>query len=512
MTLCAGVARAQSEPPNRVRVAIEEDVALVRVVQRTTGEAIRHGTALIVHDDGETLTLVTADHVIKAANESANQSVEVRFFGRDLWVTIGESASLGEAGLDLAMLQVDRRRSPFGRARRGATLPVSQTPADQARVWVRGYDRDTGEAAWRTCWVSRSEGDLVLLNGRGIAPGYSGGVVVSQLGPVGMVTERGPGNSNHRAISYLAIAEALSEIGLDHALVRNPANDALQRALDTQLAVAFYVVDYSNITHGYQYWSAMTIDSVDAGRYSGVVYNGERPRQPNHVDLVPGPTNVKASFTIALSWNMNGNGTMPGTELLFEPVSSLLIDGFVVLRADMGDKVCFLAIPTESSELLLARSILQAVPPGGTFADLPPGIGHTVREDIRHRQTVTPFSAVVYDVPTGDRLEFRLPSGLVRDEPVTITGRHLFPDEMRRGRRENVVAAAPQTTVRVETLTDEVLDETVLGEDGGTFTLRLTDVPGDSLRLRFTNEKSIFVNGSRTSISTVIVKYDALRN
>jgi hypothetical protein len=83
---------------------------------------------------------------------------------------------------------------------------------------------------------------------------------------------------------------------------------------------------------------------------------------------------------------------------------------------------------------------------------------------------------------------------------------------MRRGRRENVVAAAPQTTVRVETLTDEVLDETVLGEDGGTFTLRLTDVPGDSLRLRFTNEKSIFVNGSRTSISTVIVKYDALRN
>ncbi len=502
----------QSEPPNRVRSAVESDVAMVRVMDAASNQPIRFGTAFIVHDDGELLTLTTAAHVVASAIEDANQYVEVRFDGQDRWVAAGNSGVLGSEDLDLATIHVKRSRASSLEGRRGAKLPVAAAPERAGEVWVYGYDTDTNEGVWRKCWVARQDGDAVLLDGRGIKAGYSGGVVVSSLGPVAMMSARGPGNADHRSISFLSIAAALSGSGVDHALVRNPASDALQHCLDRGLSIAGYCLDYRARGFAYQFWAAVELDTAASGSFSGIVYTGDQPGQLNRVAFVPGAATVTARFTVPLKWNNNGIGAMPSTEVELELSETPVIDGFVLLKADVGDRHLYFAIPSGSKEMLFSRALLGAVQPGRDHAVLPSGIEHTVSGDALWNNENHPFVSRVTDNGHTSLLEFSLPANLVRDEPVTISGMHTVPDDLRRRRGwAEKVPELSSIVVHLETIRDTTIAQAPLGDDGKLFVIRASEAPDEKLRLRFGRDPELLTNGASTFISTLTVEYDSLR-
>jgi len=505
-------APAQSEPPLRVRTAVEQDTALVRILDRRTHEPIRFGTAYIIKDDGKVLFLATAQHVLKGAADNPNQSIELQFFGQDLWVSASKATPMQPPELDLAMIEVPRRFASFGTSRRGAALSVNPAVEPGTIAWVYGHDPSFERAVWRECWIKARRGVVIPFDGGGVVGGFSGGVLVSSLGPVAMVTERGPNSTQNQAISYLDIADTLSQAGIEHALIRNPANDALDHAAKTGLTIAFYA-EFFYPNGVYRYWSAAEMSSAEAGAYSGTVYNGHAPGEPNTVTLTPTATTVEAVFSTELIWDSNGRGGFPTKTLVFTPTSTPVIEDMVLLKSESEGVVCYLAIPTGSREFLMARTIIEHVKPGQSFASLPRGIELTDKKDLSKANREIPFVNTIEDQGVNAQREFSLPQRLVRHQPITVTGVHLVPDAWRRNQKHiEKEQTLSGTRVLVETLAQRLLDETTLGHDEQAFVLRVLEVPDENLVIRFQNASPVLRNGAYSMIADVLVDYDALRS
>jgi hypothetical protein len=495
---------AEVEPPNRVRTAAEEEAVTVRVFDPRNSDTVSIGSGFVVYDDENEVVIATAKHVISAADPTLGYRVEVRFFHRGVW--IDTKSTVSDPGRDIAFISMDRHLSPYDIRRRADSLPT--TPAGDGAVWAIGYDHVKERLEWRTLWPMDADRDSIKLRGDGLAPGFSGGLLVSMAGRVGMLTDRGPGGVGHKAIACGTIARSLQSLDLKSHLSRSIALDALQHALDSKLMVGMYT-SVALEPRPVGFWSVVELAGVEGGSFVGRAVNLRKPGGDPELRLTPESSMVRGQFSQIHGAGVSRKASLD-TQLVDYRIDPAYTDTeMLALRADTEKAVSFLMIPRGATELLAARAMLANVQGGSDHVNWPRSSTLCLEQNRDYsRDGQNPiFGHTFLDSKGRGVLEFQLLPRLVAGKPVTITGTSWVPHETNRKIGGARLAA---TRVTIETVDGRTLGRTVLGEHGGTFSIRLVEVPQETLVLRLENSKPILSSSYRSMVTFLKVEYEAL--
>ena len=517
LSMCIGirVAHAQAEPPYWIRVLAEEESVTVRVFDIVEGRATSTGSGFVAYDDGDTLTLLTAKHVVAAALEAPNASVEVRCFGRGYWLPVTDCVPMPDD--DLAVMTMERRFSPFDDTLRATSIPVAPAIGTPA-AWLFGYSYLSDRLEWRELFATELGDSRVTLRGRSLAHGFSGSLIVTGAGRLALLTDRGPNAQGHVGITCWHIADVLENMGIDASLDQNAAFVALDHSLNNQLTIGMFTIDKSEPRKDRlrTFWGLLDLEqyNTDTGAFVGSALTGEsgdvRPRRSLRVTR----DSIVGSLNHSHHWTSNGRGRLDELELVYDVDGEYTDEQFLVLRAETSHATTYLAIPRGSSELLVTRSMATASTERGTHVDWPREADFPLQHggDFSRDGRIPAFMNVFKTPPTFSALEFRIPRSISLGAPITISGRPVLTQEnLRHSKADEHLKRISKTIVRVRnTLSGEILGETSLGQDGGQFAMRISEPPDETLSLEFYEESRVLSNGRSSLVTFLEIEYEGL--
>lgn len=419
----------RGQPAGDAATHVRDLTVQVRVIDPETNQEADHGCGLIVGADGESLHVLTARHVVEPAiGPAGTMRVSVLFAGSERWVDAVVGPSLDEsARLDAAVLRVARSAAPFEGDPPTRRLAVAPIPGKETPLWAIGFDPGQGRLTWVSCVLRAVDADGAVFDGKGVVGGFSGGLLVSDVGVVGLTCESGADGLRHRALSIGGLLARIQSKGWNVSLRANPAREALENMHARGLVGALEVWGFERGTVGAvplqgslrvaQRGSAYGIECVTGGgRFRCELTpdaDGAELRTNAKIDGVPGNRSVLPAGAIALR---------------ADPATS--IPGFVILTATDEKRTIYVALAAQSSELLLARALADLPDPSGRVA-LSPAMRNTLFHSVDRRVNgrVAPFSLCVRETFLVD---FMPPLSLHRNESFQIAGRFMVSDEMNR--------------------------------------------------------------------------------
>lgn len=349
---------ALAQPADDLRFDIERIAVVVQVYDADARMQMDRGSGFVIADDGETLTLLTAEHVVAAVRDDDALIVRVLFHGTRRWVDaeLGEPLAAGSGrALDAAILSVPRDWAPIADRKPIAQLmhSPSSTPGDP--LWVFALDLNTGYLRWRAATAGRSEGHLLAFDGAAIHPGCSGAVILSNTGPIGLVTQAGPGGRNHRAVRLDSVIEQLAPRKLVVIVKTDPLTDALRNAFDNRLGIAVFAMAAADRRSDGFTWGAIELTAQIADGYAGsfICTGGASSCR---FRLTEGEWTLELEQSVRILPNPRVELRAP---MMLSHESGVAIPGMVIIRApvDVGDVL--LAVPHRNTEMLASRVLLS---------------------------------------------------------------------------------------------------------------------------------------------------------
>lgn len=483
-------AQAAAEPPEAIRRTVEDHAVMVRVWDEQVGQSVEVGSGFIVADDGNRLTVVTAEHVVEPGRAGRSR-VELRFVNRDAWISARLHDALRDAGgkpPDLAALSVERAATPFGPTRLANALIIAPSPKPGERVWAYGFDTQNSALAWRSGFLRAEAADSILFDAERITPGFSGGVLVAPAGPIGLLQESGSRGLGHTALAFSRAAQLFAETPLPFDLQRNAPAEALAWCLQNDLTVAIYVVDH-NMDNDALFWAGVRVTQTKANEFAGEAITGEA--RVNVRFRAEGRTVIFGCAT-PLEWLISGHGPrVPADDFPLELHPATVIPGFVVLRGVQHRREVYVAIPRERAEMFVSRLLVSAAGEFERSAVVPRELAYALHGWVSAKaDAAVPVFALfctrqVFNHPNepASGFVFKLPPGLHRDKPVRLTGRRVATDWFLERPGEERAIMSRRNLQLVDVATDKQLAQAALGPPGP---LDLSFQPTDkAIRLQF---------------------------
>lgn len=500
---------SQTEPPERVRLEIEEDTVAIRLFDPTNSIEIGVGTGYIVGDDGDVLTVLTANHVISKSRVDSDLEILVRFYGRDVWVDAYLDSPVYESD-DVATLSIRRTSSRFGNTPRGRSLSINPPPENDGALWVYGYDKDLEEMVWASGVFISATNSSMDYNARQVREGYSGAVVVSKLGPVAMAIKRGGGGRGHQSLRIDHISGLLHEKNIAFDLQENPAAIALAHVANTGLTMAMHVFDLDD---GSAFWTGIRIQSkLDDDGYDADLITGEMVGKA-HISA------NKNGITVTildqdLRWNIRGNfPKLTDRELHFWPTAEVVKDDFVILKAETTRGKVYIAIPTGNTEYLMSRVFVENTNKNSEKPNLDSWVKEVARISEASRlkvdSTDQPFTLLLNN--HFGKIIISAPRSIHQDEHFVISCGLRLSDEFRS--IDNITDKLPRyRNIRMETTqSDGNGVKAYLQLDGNIAMCRNQPLVGIST-LMFPLESRTFSGQDYLLLTDLLISYDSLKD
>jgi hypothetical protein len=345
----AGNAMAADVPAD-VRAQIEKHAVAVRVIEKATRAPVDYGSGMIVGEKDGRFAILTAAHVLYPEGLAADEiQIEVQFVRRSEWNAVTRPVVVPAEDLDAAVVEVDVALSPFEPNSIGTRMTLSPPSMfdEHREAWAYGYDVDEKKHVWLEGATTVVDEAHVYFNADDLKRGYSGGVLVSSLGPIGVITAAGPNNRNHEAIFLSALAPVLQQGGIACALSAQPVLDAMINLMERELTAGLFIWDESERLMGF--WAAVRLTAREGMRFDGDVLG---PSNGAACALTWEPGGLRAE------WGDDGGGVRwSGSRFelsslaAFTPTDEVVVDGFIVLQAIAPDVIAYLALPIGFSEL-----------------------------------------------------------------------------------------------------------------------------------------------------------------
>lgn len=419
-----------AQPSGELRFDIERIAVAVQVFDVNEHRPLERGSGFVIADDGQTLTLVTAEHVVASARDDDSLTVRVLFHGTGRWVDAELDEPLpaddGRA-IDAATLSVPRDWAPVADRYPIAQLTPGPDPIEGDSIWTFALDLNTGHLRWREAVAGTSDGQMISFSGASIHPGCSGAVLISNSGPIGIVTQAGAQRSGHRAIRMNAVLEHIAPRNLSVIVREDPLGDALANTFQRQLAIGMFIWSPKTGNQTRSGWAAIELTEAGSNRYEGSVISTEGGARcalefinGSWVLRITGATRIHQNPPI----NLSGSITLRAQ-------TDVTIPGFVIMNLDHDDAGLQLAIPLTNTEMLAARSILsnrQGTKATPESQDEQNVLGIWVNRDRRVRGVFPPF---VLNLGPGASLSFTLERRHHRSREVRLVGELVDVDMLR---------------------------------------------------------------------------------
>lgn len=431
LVFACGARSASAQPASQLRSDIENIAVSVRVWDSTRNVNRAVGSGFVIADDGRTLTVVTAGHVVRSARGMADRHVQVLFHGARRWLDTDLAEPLPAIDgveLDLAVLTLPRRSAPIAGREPIAQMMLSPDPSPGDPLWSLARDVNSEVLSWRDGTANQVHSTELSFDGRTIEPGCSGGILLSTTGPVGLITQEGSQGSGHRAIRIATILQHLAAQNLSLIISKDPLGDALANTFQRQLAIGLFIWSPKTGAQTRSSWAAIELTDAGSNRYEGTIVSTEGGA-PCAFEFVDGSWVLR--ITGATRINQNPPIHLSGS-IALRAQSEVTLPGFVVMNLDHDEAGLQLAIPLRNTEMLAARALMsnrsgnKAVL---TTQDEQRVIGMwVVNRDRRVRGVFPPF---VLNLGPGTSLSFTLERRHHRSQEVRLVGELVDVDMLR---------------------------------------------------------------------------------
>jgi hypothetical protein len=457
---------APAEPPAGVRDLVAELVVRVRTTDRAADQEIDSGCGLIIGFDAETLTILTARHVVEASMRGDTPArVAVLFQGTGTWRECVVGPPLGDANTtDAAFVRVKRKDAPFDRDPLCKDLVLSRPPAAGTVAHAYGFDTSKDHLAWRAAifGAPSTAGGPVSFEGEGVAGGFSGGPLLSDVGVVAMTIQAGPNGKEHRALEVAPLLALVRSKGGSVQIRENPAVAALDLAFAEKLVVAADVWDLARGKGGDSFWVALSPKSRNGDAY---VFDAMSAKSRFEITVRPEGDGVAIDIPSDLRGKPQSTAMLATGKYALRVDPSVVIPGLLVLKAESADRkaVLYLALPLELTELLAARAMVDAA-----IASGPPVLTKETIEALDFDKpphcsgAPMPFSVVVGSAAA---LSFHPPLALHRNKEISVRGALRVPDAFELQKDPKRAAASIDVWNNLRFLATDRLGEKELASD-----------------------------------------------
>lgn len=355
-----------------LREDVERRMVAVRVLDAAMNDVIAYGSGLIVGErDGE-FFITTARHVISPPNLKPEEYfIEVRFFRRDEWIRL-KQPPLASASRDLAVLIAPVKYSPYEPQTLESTLPVAAVDA-QTRlkdVTIFGVDvENKREMRQGAGAIANVDGEKIIFDAADVQPGWSGGVVLNEVGLVGIIVTEGSGRKGHQALAFAALLDELKTMNIPLQVRSEPLLAALAAAQKNGLALGMFVWDQSSAQKASGEWAAIRLTSQDGLRFTGECLSLRGGGAA--CTLEPRGSEIVATLPARLLWRVAQNEPPTRT---FSSTSDCSARGMLALKCADAGFIAYLAVPTARCELLGSAILRTAAGNDWTRISLPPDV------------------------------------------------------------------------------------------------------------------------------------------
>ena len=262
-----------------------------------------------------------------------------------------------------------------------------------------------------------------IFDANNVVGGFSGGVLVSDLGIIGLTVKAGPDGKGHEALLLAPLLAAVKDKGGVVLVETNQALAALERLFTRQLIGALDVWDFRDRAgRGQAFWVALVPKEHIGDRFT---FDAITPRGRVAAEVVADGAGLSMTLAADLDGLAKGPvGLVRGTYRM-EVDPAVLIPGFIVLKGKLDKQTVYFALPTGSAEMVVARGLAEAA-----NADGPPRINDETANALRLGAlpyldgVPKPFSVVV---GLECAIEFRTPAANHRQEAVGVAGSLFLP-------------------------------------------------------------------------------------
>lgn len=438
-------------PPLELRRQIERHSVVIEVSSERFGTN-DYGMGVIVARERDEDTfraddhwiIVTAAHVVQNAIDNDDFRIRVRPHLHAVWIpaTVRGAMTKQEHSPpgDTAYLSIPVKQTEFAEDVLIDTLSLAPLAAavEEETVWAYGYDSFDHRLVWQSGTLrSIADDGSVEFAARGIRPGFSGGPLTLQIGPIGMVLAQGDRGQRNVAISYDLVASRGNELNGKFGLSRRSVLDAFHNAKTKGLAITLQQPDAKR-------WIMLEIDSVDGQSFSGrwYTYGWQRIRSFRNTNLGDWTASIAGDTVTLRLANPSLDRTIPiepGTspfELELVPTADLRVPGHALLRT-AGDEPVYLAVPRKDCEMVAARLIRDALRVGGGELSFTGHQLESMTQDFTVRRGTRPHLAILlrsweWHVSRVQEaaLQFTVPSRMSQ-QTVTMVGRLIAEDANR---------------------------------------------------------------------------------
>lgn len=330
---------------------VERRMVAVRIIDAAMNDVIAYGSGMIIGERDGAFFITTAKHVIAPADmKPGDFHIEVRFFRRDEWIRLTQTPKVSDKH-DLAVLVAPVKLSPFEAQTLESTLPVAAVDAQTQLkdLAIFGVDVDDKRAMkQRSGSLAGVDGGRITFDAADVKPGWSGGIVLNELGLVGMIVTEGSGNKGHQALAFTALLDDLKAMNVPLSVRTEPLIAALDGVLKNALAIAVFTWDESSPQKLIGEWGALRLTAQDGLKFSGDLITVRAGGGP--CILEPRGSEIIATLPARLIWR-SVNQNDPPTQA-FSTTSDIAIRGMIVLKCVATRATTYLAIPTGESEML----------------------------------------------------------------------------------------------------------------------------------------------------------------
>jgi hypothetical protein len=421
---------AVAQPAPEMDALAKQLVVQVRTFDKDTDQDVEVGCGLVVGFDDANLTILTARHVVADALKGEAR-IAVKFSGSSRWLDC-DSAPVALGEIDAAFLRIARASSGFSGVPPVDQLIAAPVPARGAQVHVRGFDVDIeqGRMHWRQGVFEKLSDGVVTFDALGVKGGYSGGVVVTDLGVVGMTVRAGPDGKGHTALALPPMLKLVREKG-GSVQMNDPAagaaTDALLRLRRESLVAALEVRYQANAKRDVVgFWVAL-LPKGQQGEGSDA-FDGITVSDRAEIRLRTKGATVELEATTDLSASSGPyRGRLSKAIYTLTPDGDARLPGFLVWKGEGAGTTIYLALPTRRTELLAARALAEAASDGARL-DLDDRIRKSmIFSDPPHLNGVPrPFSTK-WDRDNNIRFRMRLANH--RNAPVVLEGELFIADK-----------------------------------------------------------------------------------
>lgn len=366
------ISRSASAHDDDITLAddIERRMVAVRIVDAAMNDVIAYGSGMIIGEREGEFFITTAKHVITPTGMKPEEfHIEVRFFRRDEWIRLTQPAKASEKR-DLAVLIAPVKLSPYEPRTLETTLPVAAVDAlpQLKDVAIFGVDvEDKRTIKRRAGTLANVDGEKIIFDAADVKPGWSGGIVLNELGLVGMIVSEGSGKSGHQALAFTALLDDFKAMNVPLSVRTEPLLAALDSVRKSGLAIAVFTWDESSPQRLVGEWGAIRLVAQDGLKFTGDLVTVRSGGAPCVIE--PRGSELVATFPARLLWRNTSQNDPPART--FSTTSDVAITGMIVLKCVVPKAVTYLAIPTGRSEMLGAAIVRAAAGNDWTRVALP---------------------------------------------------------------------------------------------------------------------------------------------